>query len=109
MRRSAVHVLLSLLLLVTQQIGATHVYSHWTGAGAAQAARADSDNHRKQAAAHASCDQCLSIAQIAVALASVPLGIAASALAFGPIALPATSAACLRTTCVFQSRAPPLA
>lgn len=111
MRRSAVHVLLALLLLLTQQIGATHVYSHWivAGADAAQAERADGRNADRQLAAHDSCAQCLSLAQIAVAIGSPLLSVAASAFSFGPVALPVTLAACLRTTCVFQPRAPPVA
>lgn len=111
MRRSAVHVLLALLLLLTQQIGATHVYSHWTGAGAGSALseRADERNADRQLAVHDSCAQCLSLAQIAVAIGSPLLSVAASPFTFGPVALPATLAACLRTTCFFQPRAPPLA
>ncbi|NRR29423.1 hypothetical protein HSX11_04410 [Oxalobacteraceae bacterium] len=89
----------------------THGYSHWVAAGGATAQqdRADSSTQRKQIEAHESCSQCLSLAQIAFAISSPILTVAASAFTFGPIAAPATVPACLRTVCVFQPRAPPLA
>ncbi len=117
-RRSLVHVLLSLLLLLSQQLGATHVYSHW-GDATVQAVLSQADDGRAQdrgddgagstTLAHRSCAHCLSIAQIAVAVGSPILTVAARPFTFGPISVPATVSACLRTTCVFQSRAPPLA
>ncbi len=115
-RRSVVHVLLSLLLLFTQQLGATHVYSHWSGAAARAAlAQTGAEPIRERgdgapggpSLAHRGCAHCLSLAQIAVAIGSPILTLAASPFTFGPIAAPATLSACLRTVCVFQPRAPP--
>lgn len=109
--------LLSLLLLVSQQIGMTHGYTHLGAAGesgaranvAGAASKDDKGEKGGKRLADLSCDNCLSIAQIAVAIGSPILTAAASPFSFGPVATPATLASCLRTTCVFQPRAPPQA
>lgn len=113
-RRSIVHALLSLLLLVSQQIGATHGYSHWSAlqnaaAEVHQGERGDNRNSIRQLASDLSCAECLSLAQIAVAIGSPGLAFGISLVAYGPITLPQTLSACARTVCVFQSRAPPQA
>ncbi|MYM28514.1 hypothetical protein GTP58_09285 [Duganella sp. CY15W] len=114
LRRSTapiVHVLLALLLLLTQQVGVTHVYTHWLGAEQQnfQLTDADQAEHRKRVAVHKVCAECVSVAQIAAAITASPLTLAISTLSTGPVAMPATLAACERTTCAFQPRAPPLA
>ena len=122
LNRSFVHALLSLLLLVSQQIGATHVYSHWVGTQQTAADRADRadraaapqlwDGGGKPAStlgADQGCLDCMSVAQLAVAIGSPILTVAASPFTFGPVFSPATLSACVRTTCVFESRAPPQA
>lgn len=117
MRPVLFRLLLSLLLLVSQQIGMTHGYTHLgaAGDGRAQIGARAGDTTASDAGkggkrlADLSCDDCLSIAQIAVAIGSPILTAAASPFTFGPVATPATLASCLRTTCVFQSRAPPQA
>lgn len=111
LRRSIVHALLSLLLLVSQQIGATHGYSHWSALQHAAAAvhQGDGGNSAKQLASDLSCTECLSLAQIAVAIGSPGLAFGVGLLAYGPVTLPQTLSACARTVCVFQSRAPPQA
>jgi hypothetical protein len=114
-RLPIVHVLLALLLLLTQQIGVTHVYTHWIGAEQknvqllGELSDEDQAEHRKRVAVHKVCAECVSVAQMAAAITSSPPTLAISTLGSAPIALPATLAACERTTCVFQSRAPPLA
>ncbi|MTV36088.1 hypothetical protein [Duganella radicis] len=110
-RPPIVHVLLALLLLLTQQIGITHVYTHWSGAEQQNVQLTDEDQaeHRKRVAVHKVCAECVSVAQMAAAITSSPLTLAVSTLSTGPVVIEATLPACERTTCVFQSRAPPLA
>ncbi|MBD8531825.1 MULTISPECIES: hypothetical protein [unclassified Massilia] len=117
MRRSIAHVLLSLLLLVSQQMAFAHAMSHWTGKIAPAHALAAStsasigfDAERdlsSSVAQDGSCSQCLAFAQMASAIGStprqfVPLDFQAErAGAFAAIAAPP------RTVCAFHSRAPP--
>ena len=111
-RRPFVHMLLALLLLLTQQVGVTHIYSHWGSTEQQQNIQLTDDDqseHRKRIAAHKMCAECVSVAQMAAAITSSPLTLAISTLSTGPVTVPSTLPACERTTCVFNSRAPPLA
>jgi hypothetical protein len=110
-RRSIVHVFLAFLLLFTQQVGVTHVYTHWSGSDLPTAQLSDEEHaeHRKRVAAHKVCAECVSAAHMATAIPSSQLTLALTTVSAGPIAMPATLSACERTTCFFQSRAPPLA
>lgn len=110
-RRSIVHVFLALLLLFTQQLAVTHVYTHWAEIGQQSAQLSDQDHaeHRKRIAAHKMCSECVSVAQMAAAIDTAPPPLAMATVSAGPVAAPATLSDCERTTCVFQSRAPPLA
>jgi hypothetical protein len=123
-RRTFIRVLLSLLLLISQQMAISHGMTHWAGAsreGSAQLYKtqlhlaqlhkpASQDQERGISAAFAqdqTCEQCLAFAQIASAVGS-------PARTF----IPDDSAACAagerasvsvdaRTAFPFQSRAPP--
>ena len=110
-RRPIIHVFLALLLLFTQQVGTTHVYSHWIGVSQSDTAFSSEEQaeHRKRIAVHKACAECVSVAQMAAAVTSPPVTLAVVALGGGVVATPATLSACERTVCVFQSRAPPLA
>ncbi|MBV7534542.1 hypothetical protein KW842_02060 [Duganella sp. sic0402] len=109
-RRYIVHALLALLLLLTQQLGVTHVYSHWSEAEqSARLSEEDQAKHRKRVAVHKVCAECVTVAQMGAAITSAPLTLALSTLSTGPVTLQLTLPACERTICVFQSRAPPLA
>lgn len=114
-RRRLVHACLALLLLLTQQLGVAHVYSHWGGAEplsglvAADLSDEEQAEQRKRVAVDKVCAECLSVAQMAAAVPTAPLTLALSALGAGPVALPVTLPACERTVRVFDSRAPPLA
>lgn len=113
-RRSFLHVLLSLLLLTSQQMALTHVISHLAGArdtaGLVQQHEHDKDNGLSTAIAKdQSCHQCLAFAQIAAALGNTPRYFAAPDIVARAGATTTTQAGCARTVCVFQSRAPPLA
>jgi len=120
-RRSFFRVLLSLLLLMSQQMAIAHAMTHWAGArdGAAQAHR-DQDNGQAKAVKqqHASamsaafaqdqtCEQCLTFAQIAGAIGSAACSVTVERPVCCAVSASPTQAGCARTTCVFQPRAPP--
>ena len=116
MSRSLVHVLLSLLLLVSQQLSLAHGYTHWTEANdtLVQQAAADADTDDgtgklPKPALHDLCGQCAASAQIAFALPSTLRQFVPAELAYAVPAVPATPGICLLTACPFQSRAPPQA
>lgn len=111
-RRNFFHVLLSLLLVFSQQMGYSHALSHTAAAtGIVQAAEPADDevstSITKLGLDH-SCAQCMAFAQIASAVDSrfhsFPLAANTSvAIAFTPAPLD-----CQRTICGFRSRAPPV-
>lgn len=109
-RAFVLRVLLSLLLLVTQQMGASHAMSHWAGARTTAQSRAEATHKpSKVVADDQGCAQCLAYAQVSSALASPAHRLPALAPAsFDPLAA-ARLSDCARTVCVFQSRAPPQA
>jgi hypothetical protein len=114
MSRSLVHVLLSLLLLVTQQLSLGHGYTHWTEADdtLVQQTAADTDDGSgklPKPGLHDLCGQCAASAQIAFALPSSLRQFVPAELAYAAPAVPATPGICLLTACPFQSRAPPQA
>lgn len=120
MSRSLVHVLLSLLLLVSQQLSLGHGYTHWADlddVAAVQAAQQDDDNSSDgdgsgkpaKPGLHDLCGQCAASAQIAFALPATVRRFVPAELAYAAPAVPETPGICLQSTCPFQSRAPPLA
>lgn len=109
--RSFIHIVLSLLLLISQQMGFAHAASHLGNAaqGGTQAHSAlngEADD-ASQAALEKVCDQCLVFGQIATALPFdlyspplvLPAGFIASHLVVSCIHVP--------TLFGYQSRAPP--
>ena len=122
MSRSLVHVLLSLLLLVTQQLSLGHGYTHWaeideTLVQQAAAATGEADEGSEDDGSgklpkpglHDLCGQCAASAQIAFALPATPRQFVSAALAYAAPTVPDTPGICLLATCPFQSRAPPQA
>jgi hypothetical protein len=116
MSRSLVHVLLSLLLLVTQQLSLGHGYTHWAEVEDAlvqqtASGTADDDNGGKppKPGLHDLCGQCAASAQIAFALPATPRRFVPAELAYAAPVVPATPGVCLLTACPFQSRGPPQA
>ncbi len=115
MSRSLVHVLLSLLLLVSQQLSLAHGYTHWTEAEdtLVQQVAADTDDDGTgklpKPGLHDLCGQCAASAQIAFALPTSLRRFVPAELAYAVPAVPATPGICLLTACPFQSRAPPQA
>jgi hypothetical protein len=108
-RRSIIRVLLSLLLLMSQQMAFTHAVTHWGGRASPLAGQQETGDNSlsKVFAQHQTCDQCLSFAQIATALGNTPHHFAPADPGSDAIATSSRRAACARTVCVFQSRAPP--
>jgi hypothetical protein len=112
MSRSLVHVLLSLLLLVSQQLSLGHGYTHWTEVQETLSqAAADDDGSGKlpKPVLHDLCGQCAASAQVAFALPATIHRFAAAQLAYAAPSLPPTPGICLLTDCAFQPRGPPRA
>lgn len=106
-------VLLSLVLLVTQQMAAGHAMSHWTGT-AHTAAHGHADGRHPPAPAPAladeqGCSQCLAYAQLGSAIGSPAHALPGIAAGSVKLAGPSLPGVCARTVCAFQSRAPPQA
>lgn len=114
-RQAFIRVLLSLLLLISQQMASSHVMSHLAG-GLERAAAVQvqvqvtgADEGLASAVAQdQSCSQCLAFAQL-----SGPLGIAPRAFAVPDHATAGSvpgdlHAGASRTILAFQSRAPPV-
>jgi len=115
MPRRLVHVLLSLLLLLTQQLSLAHGYTHWSEISEqlsqAQAADAspESDAKPSKPGLHDQCGQCAASAQIAFALPNTLRQFVPAELAYAVPSLPPTPGICLLAECPFQSRGPPRA
>jgi len=113
--RRVVHILLSLLLLVSQQMAFAHAMSHLAGKlGGSHAAvlaaqpglDADSDLS-SSVAQDGSCSHCLVFAQMANAIGSTPRQFVPLDLALEHGAVSGAAELPRRTQCVFHSRAPP--
>jgi multidrug transporter EmrE-like cation transporter len=111
MSRSLVHVLLSLLLLVSQQLSLGHAYSHWTDVRESLTQQAGSDGGSKPSkpGLHEQCGQCAASAQVAFALPATVRQFIPAELAYAVPSLAATPGVCLLAACPFQQRGPPLA
>jgi hypothetical protein len=106
--RVIVQLLLSLLLLVSQQLALSHVYTHVPGQAPVQLSQDDGGGNRSVAADHL-CGLCVSGDQLTHALGVPTYSFHAVRPEYLPLAAADTPAACQRTVCVYQSRAPPLA
>jgi len=119
MPRSLVHVLLSLLLLVSQQLSLGHAYSHWNAhwqdeqESLARQARAHDDNGRggkpPKPALHEQCGQCAASVQVAFALPATVRRFVPAELSYAAPRLAAAAGICLLAACPFQQRGPPRA
>lgn len=111
-RQSFVRVLLSLLLLLSQQMAMSHALSHWTGlADAAPQAQQGADGLSLSSAfaRDQSCQQCLAFANLATPVGTAERNFIATPAAAVFAVADNPAAPCARTVCAFQSRAPPLA
>lgn len=107
--------MLSLLLVLSQQMGISHALSHWSGNGNSgnsgrTTASADERQGRasKSLALDQSCDQCLAFAQIGTALDTAVHSFPAARAAAVDVILAPQQSCSRRTVCVFRSRAPPV-
>ena len=110
-----VRVLLSLLLLVSQQMASTHVISHFAGsaervvASVAVSKAASSDEELSVAVTqHKNCSQCLAFAQLAGAISGKQAQCAVSAPATCNAPAAAIGGPVTATILAFRSRAPPV-
>jgi hypothetical protein len=103
--------MLSLLLLVSQQMAMSHAVSHWAGSRHAPAqvgsAPAKDGSMSSAFAQDQTCEQCLAFAQIAGAIGSPTRSFAPDGTATCARHASTSQSACARTICVFQPRAPP--
>jgi hypothetical protein len=112
-RQSFIRVMLSLLLLLSQQMAISHAMTHWAGTqrGAAQLRKAPGGHDERRVSAGfaqgQTCEQCLAFAQIAGAVGSPERKFAADMAACCAAAASPTQPGCARTNCPFQPRAPP--
>ena len=109
-RRSVIRLLLSLLLLMSQQMALSHAVTHWSGRMApvvAQQHAGGDGSLSKTLAQDQWCDQCLAFAQIAGSVGSDTRAFAPFNPGADAIALTTERVFCPRTACVFRSRAPP--
>ena len=108
-------VVLSLLLLMSQQMASTHALSHLgtslarSAALVQQAGTEDEAARARLLAADPSCDQCLVFAQLAAPLGSSQRLFVPADLATESRFAAATGPACGRALCAFQPRGPPQA
>jgi hypothetical protein len=110
MPRSLVHVFLSLLLLVSQQLSLGHAYSHWSEVQESQARQADERGGKpSKPVLHEQCGQCAASAQVAFALPATLRQFVPAELAYAAPRLAPTPGVCLLAACPFQQRAPPRA
>jgi hypothetical protein len=114
MSRSLVHVLLSLLLLVSQQLSLGHAYSHWNDVkeSLAQESAYDPDGNGgkpTKPVLHDQCGQCAASAQVAFALPATVRQFVPAELAYAVPSLAPTPGICLLAACPFQQRGPPRA
>lgn len=108
MRRCIVHVLLSLLLLVSQQMAFAHAMSHWTGRLVYAPVAAGEDRELAKAVAQdQSCNQCLALAHLATPVGSTLRQFVSPDLQTEVVAARAMLQVLPRTVCAFHPRAPP--
>lgn len=110
-RRSVTRVLLSLLLLLSQQMAMSHAVAHWSGRALPAAVQHQSADGSlsKSVAQDQWCDECLAFAQIAGAVGSSTRTFAPFNPGADPLPAIAGHSPCARTVCAFRSRAPPAA
>lgn len=110
-RRSLAYGLLSLLLVLSQQMGISHGLTHWFGGERthqAQSSRQERPQAPDSLATDQGCVHCLAFAQIATALDAQFHSFPADRHPAPAILVSRVLPDCSRTVCVFQSRAPPL-
>jgi len=106
--RFLVRVLLSLMLLLSQQMAIAHAVSHWTGTLAPAAERQTGDSELSSAFAHdRSCAQCLAFAQLGFAVGHAPRQFVPPEEVSEQGQGSASNTVCTRVPRLFDSRGPP--
>ena len=106
-RRAITRVLLSLLLLITQQLAFAHAMSHLAGPAEVAAQRHAAGETAKALAQDQSCSQCLAFAQLATPLGNASCAFVAATLATDARTHAVDSCVSARTALAFRARAPP--
>jgi hypothetical protein len=109
-RRALNHLLLSIVLLLSQQMAIAHVIAHWGARASTTSVRASAstdDSFSKPIAQDQGCEQCLAFAQIATAVGQEPRSFVPPSQGTWSIAALAPRLVCARAPCAFRSRAPP--
>lgn len=113
MRQVLFRVMLSLLLLVSQQMATAHALSHWSASldqsGPVQVQEQDEEDLSSSFAQDQTCNQCLAFAQLAVPIGCSHRAFAAPELVSMAVASEEAHSAIARTRVNFRSRAPPQA
>lgn len=105
-------ILLSLLLLLSQQMAFAHALSHWTGTlhgTKAEQHESDGSGLSSAVAQDQTCDHCLALAQLVAPLASTPRTFCAGDNGATAFISTDTGTHCPRVVCGFNPRAPPQA
>ena len=111
-RRALNHLLLAIVLLISQQMAIGHVIAHWSARASAATAHArvdTADGFSKSVAQDQACEQCLAFAQIATAVAQETRTFVAPSQGTWAIAARSPHTVHARAPCAFRSRAPPVA
>jgi hypothetical protein len=109
-RRFFLRVLLSLMLLMSQQMAIAHAMGHVINLRAAATAgtsQADNADLAKAIAQDQSCSQCLAFAQLGGPLGHAPALVTPLEFASSPVISLATEVPRSRAAWFFESRAPP--
>lgn len=106
--RVLVQLLLSLLLLVSQQLALAHGYTHFQRAGTGQLRDKGDGSTRTPAADHL-CAQCVSAGQLAHALGLPSYHFKVAGNGYLPLAETRARPASAKAVLAFQPRAPPRA
>jgi hypothetical protein len=112
-RRNIIRVLLSLLLLLSQQMAISHGMTHWFGPRDAAAQLQPTPWEHQEAgissafAQDETCSHCLAFAQIAGVISTPVCGYATEDAGSCAPAIILSQPGCTRTSCVFQPRGPP--
>jgi hypothetical protein len=107
-RRRLVHVMLALMLLVSQHMALSHAMAHWANARETASSEQSAESRvAKSLSQDQTCDKCLAFAQIASAVGSSSgnaIAIDVESISVAPQACHANLARC---DLAYQSRAPP--
>lgn len=106
-RRIAIRFMLSLLLLLSQQMALSHAISHWAGSAHSQQAAEEDSSLSAAVAQDDTCDKCLSFANLAGAIGADPFRFDPAQATQLAITGPLKNGPFSTARAAFQPRAPP--